>query len=169
MKKTFLATVLGLSLFGSSCLGPNNAFNSILHWNKNVTESKWGNEAIFIGLTIIPVIPLCYWGDILIFNSIEFWGGENPIAPPSASLDGDGRALRIENIAATDGSALRARIVSAAGEEELCTATDVRGVTTLTRSDGMFLATLEPLTSGEVVVRDGLGREVARGSLPAMR
>jgi len=84
MKKSLMAAALGLGLFGASCLGPNNAFNGITHWNQNVTESKWGNEAIFIGLHIIPVIPLAYVGDILIFNSIEFWGGENPISPPPA-------------------------------------------------------------------------------------
>jgi hypothetical protein len=35
-------------------------------------------------LTIIPVYGIAYLGDIIIFNSIEFWGGENPISPPPA-------------------------------------------------------------------------------------
>jgi hypothetical protein len=81
MKKTFLAGLLGLTLLGSSCLGPNNAFNGLHHWNRNLDESKWINELVFVGLTVIPVYSLCYLGDILIFNSIEFWGGENPIEP----------------------------------------------------------------------------------------
>jgi len=85
MKKSILAAALGLSLLGSSCLGPNNAFNSLNHWNHNVTESKWANEAIFLGLIIIPVYPIVLWGDYLIFNTIEFWGGENPVSPPPAS------------------------------------------------------------------------------------
>jgi len=84
MKKTILGAALALGLLGSSCLGPNNAFDSLHHWNKHVTDSKWGNEGIFVLLTIIPVYGVAYLGDIIIFNSIEFWGGENPISPPPA-------------------------------------------------------------------------------------
>jgi hypothetical protein len=84
VKKSLLACALALSLFSSSCLGPDNAFRSLHHWNKNVSENKWGNEAVFVLLTIIPVYGFAYLGDILIFNSIEWWGGDNPIAPPPA-------------------------------------------------------------------------------------
>jgi hypothetical protein len=82
MKRSVLAAALTLGLFSSSCLGPNNAFDGLHHWNKNVSENKWGNEAIFVAFTIIPVYAIAYLGDILIFNSIEWWGGENPIDPP---------------------------------------------------------------------------------------
>lgn len=85
MKKALLAGVLGLSLFATSCLGPNNAFDRLNHWNDNVTESKWVNELIFLGLNIIPVYGFAYLGDIVIFNSMEFWGADNPIAPPPAN------------------------------------------------------------------------------------
>ena len=81
MKKFFLASACALSLLATSCLGPNNAFNNLNHWNQHVTENKWGNEGIFLVLNIIPVYGLFYYGDILIFNSIEFWGGKNPIEP----------------------------------------------------------------------------------------
>jgi uncharacterized Tic20 family protein len=74
MKKTFLACALGLTLLGTSCLGPNKTWNSLHDWNTKVSDSKWGNEAIFFGLTIIPVYSLVYLFDILITNSIDFWG-----------------------------------------------------------------------------------------------
>lgn len=73
MKKALLAAVLGVSLLSSSCLGPNNTWNKLHDWNKQVTSSKWGNEAVFIGLNIIPVYGVCYLADIIVFNSIEFW------------------------------------------------------------------------------------------------
>ena len=79
MKKSLLAASLALTLLGTSCLGPNNAFNNLNRWNQKVTDSKWANEGIFLVLNIIPVYGLWYYGDILIFNSIEFWGGDNPI------------------------------------------------------------------------------------------
>ncbi len=84
MKKSLLAGVLTLGLLGSSCLGPNNAFDSLTHWNRGATDSKWLDELIFLGLNIIPVYGLALIGDYLIFNSFEFWGAENPIDPPPA-------------------------------------------------------------------------------------
>ena len=84
MKKCLVAGLLALGLFGSSYLGPNNAFDSLNHWNKHVTDNKWANEGIFLVLTIIPVYSFAYLGDILIFNSFEFWGADNPISAPPA-------------------------------------------------------------------------------------
>ena len=40
-------------------------------------RSKWANEAIFLGLNIIPVYGFAYLADIVVFNSIEFWTGES--------------------------------------------------------------------------------------------
>lgn len=79
MKKSLVAGLLGLSLFATSCIGPNNAFEATTHWNRNMHESKWVRELVFIPMTIVHGFAL--WGDYLIFNSIEFWGGENPIGP----------------------------------------------------------------------------------------
>ena len=82
MKKFLLALACASTLFGTSCLGPNNLFNGLNNWNGRVTEGKAWNELIFIGLNIIPVYWVALLGDRLIFNSIEWWGGENPISAP---------------------------------------------------------------------------------------
>ena len=79
MKKLLTATVLATGLFASSCIGPNKAFNGIADWNAEVTDNKWTNELIHLACWIVPVYPIALWGDIVIFNSIEFWGGDNPI------------------------------------------------------------------------------------------
>ena len=84
MKKSLIAGALGLSLFASSCLGPNNAFNSIHHWNQNVSEDRWVNEAIHVGCLIVPVYAFAWMGDVIIFNSMEWWGAENPIDAPGS-------------------------------------------------------------------------------------
>ena len=70
-KKLFLAAALAVGL--SSCLGPNKTFNDLNDWNDQVTENEWANEAVFIGLNIVPVYSLAYLADIVVFNSIEFW------------------------------------------------------------------------------------------------
>lgn len=78
-KKTALAGALGLALLSTSCLGPNNTFNNLHKWNDELTDNKWINEAAFLGLNIIPVYGLAYFADIIVFNSIEFWGGDSPV------------------------------------------------------------------------------------------
>ena len=80
MKKSRIAALaVAASLFAGSCIGSNAAFNSIHDWNEGVTESKWGQEAVHLAFWILPVYSICLLGDIVIFNSIEFWGGDNPV------------------------------------------------------------------------------------------
>jgi hypothetical protein len=66
----------------TSCIGPNNAYESLHTWNSKLSESKWVNELAFLGLNIIPVYGICMLGDIVLFNSVEFWTGENMISKP---------------------------------------------------------------------------------------
>ena len=87
------ATLAALLIFGSlttSCYGPFQLTKNLHHWNGSI-ENKWGREGVFLVLAIIPVYGLCILGDALIFNSIEFWGGDNPIEPsvmaPTAEMD----------------------------------------------------------------------------------
>jgi len=77
MKKWICTLVLGLAC--TSCIGTNSAFNGIRDWNGEVAESKWGQEAVHLVCWIVPVYGLALLGDVVIFNSIEFWGGENPV------------------------------------------------------------------------------------------
>jgi len=78
------AVALAACLSTTSCIGPNNAYNSLLTWNSKLSESKWLNELAFLGLNIIPVYGLFLFGDYIIFNSVEFWTGDNWIHKPEA-------------------------------------------------------------------------------------
>lgn len=82
MRKLAAGLGLALCLAGSSCIGPNNAYNSVLSWNSKVSDSKFLNELVFLGLNIVPVYQLCLFGDYILFNSVEFWSGENMISTP---------------------------------------------------------------------------------------
>lgn len=81
----FLISVMSLTLSG--CFG-SFALTSKLHdWNGTVSDSKFVNELVFLGLCIIPVYELACLGDALIFNSIEFWGETNPIAMKAGEVE----------------------------------------------------------------------------------
>src|SRR5262245_14857117 len=84
MTKILFPAVLATLLLGTSCIGPNNAFRGVNAWNTRATDSKWWNEVIHVGMWVIPVYEVVLAGDLVIFNSIEFWGGNNPINEPEA-------------------------------------------------------------------------------------
>lgn len=76
MKKsriTLMATVLAGSFLFGSCIGPFKVTKSMWSWNENV-GSKFVNEIVFFALHVIPVYEVIYLADILVFNTIDFWG-----------------------------------------------------------------------------------------------
>jgi hypothetical protein len=82
MRKLLIGIALLTGLTATSCIGPNNAFNGVTAWNTRVTDSKWWNELIYVGMWVVPVYEVVFTLDVLVFNSFEFWGGENPIDAP---------------------------------------------------------------------------------------
>jgi hypothetical protein len=82
MKKSFLALVLAVGLAGSSCLGPDNLYRSVKNWNAGISDQHWLNELIFLGFWVLPVYPITLLGDVVIFNTINYWTGNPPIKDP---------------------------------------------------------------------------------------
>lgn len=83
-KKTAIITAfLALLFVCTSCFGPFNTSTRLKTWNREI-ENRWAGEGVYLGLSILWVYRVAFVADALIFNSIEFWGGDNPIDPPSA-------------------------------------------------------------------------------------
>jgi len=80
MKKLMICTALSSTILFTSCLGSFSAFNSLRDWNDGLTSNKFLDNLIFWALNIVPVYGLFFFGDVIIFNVIEFWSGSNPIA-----------------------------------------------------------------------------------------
>ncbi len=57
-------------------------------WNADATNNKFVNQGISFAFWWIPVYGLSLLGDIIIFNSIEFWTGTNPISKEGAKVAG---------------------------------------------------------------------------------
>ncbi len=77
-----LAAILAAALLFTGCYGPMNASSRLSIWNREI-ENRWAGEAVFLPLRIFYVYTVAFLGDVLIFNTMEFWGGENPIKPVS--------------------------------------------------------------------------------------
>ena len=85
--KTIIAGLLAAAMLCGGCMGHNGLTQKVVKWNLKVAESRWGREGIFVGLWITLVYPICGILDLLIFNSIEFWSGENTFNGKSPLVD----------------------------------------------------------------------------------
>ncbi|MDE5728051.1 MAG: DUF3332 domain-containing protein [Duncaniella sp.] len=96
MKKTFIPVALAVAIASTplcSCIGSFSLSNKLLGWNKQV-GGKVVNELVFIAFCIIPVYEVSLIADAIVFNSIEFWSGDNPVASGKRVIEGeDGRYL----------------------------------------------------------------------------
>ena len=92
MKKT-LTKVLAVALLVASvpsltgCYGSFRLSTKLHNWNGQVSNKKFVNELVFLGFCILPAYELCLLGDALIFNSIEFWSGNNPISMKDGEVE----------------------------------------------------------------------------------
>lgn len=81
----FISALLigSMLLTTSGCFASFNLTRKIYKFNQGLGD-KWLNEIAFLVMTIIPVYGVGFTVDVLVLNSIEFWGGSNPV---SASND----------------------------------------------------------------------------------
>lgn len=91
--KALACALCAAMLSMSSCIGSFTLTNRLLSWNNHV-GNKFINELVFFGLWILPVYEVCAFVDVIVLNSIEFWGGSNPMAKGEKVIEGnDGRYL----------------------------------------------------------------------------
>lgn len=72
-----VAVMLTLGLGG--CFGNFAATRKVYDFNKNFGD-KWPNQLMFWVLNIVPVYYVASFADVVLFNTIEFWTGNNPMA-----------------------------------------------------------------------------------------
>ncbi len=157
-----LAVAMAAALFASGCYGPFYLTRRVHQWNGEVSDNKWVVEVVFLVCAWLPVYGIATAADAIIFNSVEFWTGENPLKKPIASdttrriargdtetvMKRSGDELVIQQFQrGTPGPMLRLR-------------RDGNGTIAL-NNDGAVLFSSETLADGSVVVRDGEHRQVA--------
>ena len=98
------AIVMGSFLTATTaCFGPFNLTRNVYHWNSGIKGSgevsdKWMKEFVFFGMIIIPVYMFATLLDAFIFNSIQFWTGDNPVKGSDAGDDGAIRVVRLGGV-----------------------------------------------------------------------
>jgi heme/copper-type cytochrome/quinol oxidase subunit 2 len=72
-----LAVILTVGVAG--CFGNFAVGRKVYDFNQNF-GGKWENQILFWVMNIVPIYGLAMISDALLFNTIEFWTGSNPIA-----------------------------------------------------------------------------------------
>ena len=110
--KTLINRIIAAIVVGSfltvttACYGPFNLTKNVYNWNSNIKGSsevneKWMKEFVFFGMVIIPVYMFSALLDAFIFNSIQFWSGNNPVKANDAGGDGATRVVRLGGLTVT--------------------------------------------------------------------
>jgi len=107
-------TVSSLSTMG--CVGTFSGFNSLKNWNLKFSN-KFVNWLVFLVLNVIPVYGILFMVDALVFNSMEFWLGKNPMAMGDTYRETDANGNSVTAVKMEDGS-LYMRLDAATGESQ---------------------------------------------------
>ncbi len=101
VRRGLVLGVATLGLLGSSaCFGTFQATKRVYAFNKGVGD-KWVVELVFLAMNIVPVYGIAAFADAVVFNSVEFWTGENPMS--SVSFTGQKGATRLRQTHTVDG------------------------------------------------------------------
>ena len=109
--KTLITKIVASIVVGSfltvttACYGPFNLTRSVYHWNSNIKGSsevndKWMKEIVFFGMIVVPVYMFSALLDAFIFNSIQFWSGDNPVKASELESDGLPKVARFGDVTA---------------------------------------------------------------------
>ena len=74
--------VVMLTLVGFISVGCTGSFlltKKVYHWHRSMGD-KWSDEFGFLVCALLPIYGLSSLADAIVFNSIEFWTGKNPVA-----------------------------------------------------------------------------------------
>jgi hypothetical protein len=89
LRRAAVLTVTALAIATTSgCFGSFNVTRKVWAFNKDVSKNKFIQEAVFLGMNIIPVYGVAGFIDVIGANLVEFWTGENPVKMASRTKVG---------------------------------------------------------------------------------
>jgi hypothetical protein len=96
MKRTrkWVISFILLSFLTAGCYGSFSAFSRLKSWNQRASNEPWANEVIFLILNVVPVYGVTLLADAILFNSLAFWTGDNPMDHVRFTKDGNRKAIQ---------------------------------------------------------------------------
>ena len=163
--------LLALGLAVGGCYGPFNLTRRLYRWNGQVGD-KWEREIVFIIFAWVPVYGLTVLGDAVVFNSIEFWTGNNPVDAPiaSAAQPHTKRIVRGDSEAVLTYQPISGQptlLVQQYQQHQPAGTLRIEqrnGMTVASDEHGAVLLTAQTLPDGGVLIHDRNGRQVVARS-----
>jgi hypothetical protein len=170
-----LVLVAAMGALSAGCFGKFQLTRKVYDMNKEIDE-KYVRSAVTWIFVIIPVYGFAALADLIVFNVIEFWSGENPVdsAPATKVFEqGNGRAVLTLS---RDGSATVAVIERYEGERlvsSLRVRDDGRGkVAAVETAAGGLIHEVSAVAASDgsvdVTVATGAGTGTERYAAPAV-
>ena len=76
--RKFVITLALVAFVSSGCTGSFLLTKKVYNWHRSQSD-KWADEFGFLVCTLIPIYGFSTFADAIVFNSIEFWTGKNPV------------------------------------------------------------------------------------------
>ncbi|RBW45681.1 hypothetical protein DS885_09685 [Psychromonas sp. B3M02] len=76
-KIAMLTAVASLTSALSACVGSNAVTDKVMQFNLEVVDNRYARGGV--NILLLPVYALTLAVDVVVFNSLEFWTGKNPL------------------------------------------------------------------------------------------
>jgi len=80
-----LVLMVFLPVVSTGCFGGFQLTRKVYAFNREVSPDKWIRELVFLAMAIVPVYGAATFLDAVVFNSVEFWTGSNPVLAKNGS------------------------------------------------------------------------------------
>jgi hypothetical protein len=88
-KVVMVAIVASLTSSLSACVGSNAVTDKIVQFNVEVVDNRFARGGV--NILLLPAYALSLIVDVVVFNSLEFWTGENPLNGEPHIFDSKGK------------------------------------------------------------------------------
>ena len=92
--KKFIVVMVMVAFAATGCTGSFMLTKKVYNWHRGLGE-KWHDEFGFLVCTLLPIYGISTLADSLVFNSIEFWTGKNPVDEAKAETDNQKKIVKI--------------------------------------------------------------------------
>jgi len=76
-KVAMFTAVVSLTSALSACVGSNAVTDKVMQFNLEVVDNRYARGGV--NILLLPVYALTLAVDVVVFNSLEFWTGKNPL------------------------------------------------------------------------------------------
>lgn len=84
--KKIVASIVVFAFLAAGCTGSFNLTKKVYNFHRSQSD-KWADELCFLLVALTPIYGLATFADAIVFNSIEFWSGKNPIEASNQTQD----------------------------------------------------------------------------------